>query len=250
MKNIAINLWSAIKNVFLGIWEFIKGFCDAMGQFFGNLGSTIVDIFKSAWDGISQFFVNCWEGIKSACSWIWEQITSLFSSIGDFFKNMFTQAFDWGKNLIQNIADGIKKAWDSVVNGVKEIGQSIKDFLGFGSPTKKGPGHTADEWIPNLMNMMAEDMYADVPLIQRAAMQVANALNFNHSPNRAVVGTGTSPYGELLNGLLQGLGTPGGEGGEDGDELVMQIDGQTFARLIVPKLTKEYKRNGVILKEG
>lgn len=250
MKNVATNLWSAIKNIFLGIWEFIQGFCDAMGQFFGNLGSTIVDIFKSAWDGISQFFVNCWEGIKSACSWIWEQITSLFTSIGDFFKNMFTQAFDWGKNLIQNIADGIKKAWDSVVNGVKEIGQSIKDFLGFGSPTKKGPGHTADEWIPNLMNMMAEDMYADVPLIQRAAMQVANALNFNNSPNRAVVGTGTSPYGELLNGLLQGLGTPGSEGGEDGDELVMQIDGQTFARLIVPKLTKEYKRHGVILKEG
>ena len=250
MKDVATNLWSAIKNIFLGIWEFIKGFCDAMGQFFGNLGSTIVDIFKSAWDGISQFFVNCWEGIKSVCTWIWEQITSLFSSIGDFFKDMFTQAFDWGKNLIQNIADGIKKAWDSVVNGVKEIGQSIKDFLGFGSPTKKGPGHTADEWIPNLMNMMAEDMYADVPLIQRAAMQVASALNFTNSPARAMVGTGTSPYGDLLNGLLQGMTATNSAATSEGEEIVMEIDGQTFARLIVPKLTREYKRNGIFLKEG
>jgi len=250
MKDVATNLWSAIKNIFLGIWEFIQGFCDAMGQFFGNLGSTIVDIFKSAWDGISQFFVNCWEGIKSVCSWIWEQITSLFSSIGDFFKDMFTQAFDWGKNLIQNIADGIKKAWDSVVNGVKEIGQSIKDFLGFGSPTKKGPGHTADEWIPNLMNMMAEDMYADVPLIQRAAMQVASALNFTNSPARAMVGTGTSPYGDLLNGLLQGMTATNSAATSEGEEIVMEIDGQTFARLIVPKLTREYKRNGIFLKEG
>ena len=250
MKDVATNLWSAIKNIFLGIWEFIQGFCDAMGQFFGNLGSTIVDIFKSAWDGISQFFVNCWEGIKSVCTWIWEQITSLFSSIGDFFKDMFTQAFDWGKNLIQNIADGIKKAWDSVVNGVKEIGQSIKDFLGFGSPTKKGPGHTADEWIPNLMNMMAEDMYADVPLIQRAAMQVASALNFTNSPARAMVGTGTSPYGDLLNGLLQGMTATNAAATSEGEEIVMEIDGQTFARLIVPKLTREYKRNGIFLKEG
>jgi len=250
MKDVATNLWSAIKNIFLGIWEFIQGFCDAMGQFFGNLGSTIVDIFKSAWDGISQFFVNCWEGIKSVCSWIWEQITSLFSSIGDFFKDMFTQAFDWGKNLIQNIADGIKKAWDSVVNGVKEIGQSIKDFLRFGSPTKKGPGHTADEWIPNLMNMMAEDMYADVPLIQRAAMQVASALNFTNSPARAMVGTGTSPYGDLLNGLLQGMTATNSAATSEGEEIVMEIDGQTFARLIVPKLTREYKRNGIFLKEG
>lgn len=250
MKNIAINLWSAIKNVFLGIWEFIQGFCEAMGQFFGNLGSTIVGIFKSAWEGISSFFVNVWEGIKSICSWIWEKITSLFSSIGDFFGNLISDAFNWGKNLISNIWEGIQAAWDWVVDGVESIGQAISDFLGFGSPTKKGPGHTADEWIPNLMDMMAQGMYEDIPLIQRAAMQVASALNFNNSPNHAVVGTGTSPYGELLNGLLQGLGTPGGDGGEDGDELVMQIDGQTFARLIVPKLTKEYKRNGVILKEG
>ena len=250
MKNVASNLWSAIKNIFLGIWEFIQGFCEAMGQYFGNLGSTIVDIFKSAWDGISQFFVNLWEGIKSVCSWVWEKITGLFSSIGDFFGNLISDAFNWGKGLIENIWEGIQAAWDWVVDGVESIGQAISDFLGFGSPTKKGPGHTADEWIPNLMDMMAEGMYADIPLIQRAAMQVANALNFNNSPNRAVVGTGASPYGELLNGLLQGLATPGGEGGEDGDELVMQIDGQTFARLIVPKLTKEYKRNGVILKEG
>ena len=39
------------------------------------------------------------------------------------------------------------------VDGVKSVGKSIKDFLGFGSPTKKGPGHTADEWIPNLMDI-------------------------------------------------------------------------------------------------
>jgi hypothetical protein len=36
---------------------------------------------------------------------------------------------------------------------------------------------------------------------------------------------------------------------EEQNELVMEIDGQTFARLIVPKLTREYKRNGVLLRE-
>jgi len=36
----------------------------------------------------------------------------------------------------------------------------------------------------------------------------------------------------------------------DGEkELVMQIDGQTLARIMMPKLTKEYKRNGVNLTE-
>lgn len=136
-----------------------------------------------------------------------------------------------------------------MVDGVKSVGGSIADFLGFGSPTKKGPGHTADEWIPNLMDMMAAGMYADIPLIQRAAIQVAAALNPTNTTNRAVVGTGNSPYGEILNGLLQGMTATNGMVREEQQELVMQIDGQAFARLIVPKLTREYKRNGVILKE-
>jgi hypothetical protein len=99
------------------------------------------------------------------------------------------------------------------------------------------------------MDMMATDMYADIPLIQRAAIQVAAALNPT-SPNKAVVGTGSSPYGDLLNGLLQGMTATKPTGGEEQNEIVMEIDGQTFARLIVPRLTREYKRNGIFLKEG
>jgi len=249
MKSFALNIWSAIKNIFLGIWEFIQGFCDGIGKFFQNLGVNIGEIFKSCWEGISNFFINIWEGICSVCTWIWDKITGLFKSIGDFFANLFKEAFNWGKNLIQNIGDGIEAAWDWVVDGVKDIGGAIKDFLGFGSPTKKGPGHTADEWIPNLMDMMATDMYTDIPLIQRAAIQVANALNPTAGANRAMVGAGASPYGEMLNGLLQGMTATNGMTSEEQKELVMEIDGQTFARLIVPKLTREYKRNGVLLRE-
>jgi len=220
-----------------------------MGKFFGDMGDTIVGVFKSAWEGISSFFVNVWDGIVSVCTWIWDKITGLFSSIGDFFGNLISDAFNWGKGLIENIWEGIQAAWDWVVDGVESIGQAISDFLGFGSPTKKGPGHTADEWIPNLMNMMAEDMYADIPLIQRAAMQVASALNLTGGVNRGMVGTGTNPNGDLLNGLLQGMMAMNGFTADDGKEIVMQVDGQTLARIIMPKLTKEYKRNGINLAE-
>lgn len=248
MKNVAGNLWSAIKNIFLGIWEFIKGFCSGIKDFFGDLGDTISGIFKRCWEGISGFFTNIWEGIKSAAGWIWDTVTGLFGKIGDFFKNLWGEAFNWGKNLIQNIGDGIKKAWNWVVDGVKSIGQSIKDFLGFGSPTKKGPGHTADEWIPNLLGMMEQDFYKGAPSIQRAAMSVASSLNVSATP-QAMVGTGSSQSGDMVNGLLQGLAAMNGMGGGDKGEIVLNIDGQTFARLIMPKLNKEYKRNGIIIQE-
>ena len=36
---------------------------------------------------------------------------------------------------------------------------------------------------------------------------------------------------------------------EDQKDIVLEIDGQQFARLIMPKLNKEYKRNGIALRE-
>ncbi len=249
MQDFTGNIWSGIKNIFLGIWEFIKGFGQNIVSFFGGCGDNIGNIFKGVWEGISGFFTNVWSGIKSMCGWIWDTITGLFGKVGDFFTGLFKDAFNWGKNLISNIGDGIKKGWNWVVDGVKSVGQSIKDFLGFGSPTKKGPGHTADEWIPNLMDMMANDMYANIPIMQRAAIQVAHVLNPTASLNRAVVGTGSSPNGDLINGLLQGMSAMNGMSGETNKELVLQIDGQTFARIMMPKLTKEYKRHGVNLQE-
>ena len=249
MQDFAGNIWSGIKNIFLGIWEFIKGFGENICSFFGNVGETIWNIFKNVWEGIKGFFSNIWGGIKSTCSNVWDGITGLFGNVGDFFKNLGTKAFDWGKNMVSNIGDGIKKAGSWVVDGVKSIGKSIANFLGFGSPTKKGPGHTADEWIPNLLNMMANDMYENIPMMERAALEVASTLGLTASPNRAMVGVGSSPNGDLLNGLLQGMAAMNGLGGGEDKEIVMQVDGQTLARVMMPKLTKEYKRNGVKLTE-
>lgn len=99
------------------------------------------------------------------------------------------------------------------------------------------------------MDMMATDMYTNIPMMQRAAIQVANVLNPTAMTNRAMVGTGSSPNGDLVNGLLQGMSAMNGMSGETNRELILQIDGQTFARIMMPKLTKEYKRHGVILQE-
>ena len=248
MQSFASNIWSGIKNIFLGIWEFIKGFGENICSFFGSVGDTIGNIFKSVWEGISGFFTKIWDGIKNVCGGIWDSITGVFGKIKEFFTGQSGEATSWGSNLISNITGGIKKAGKWVVDGVKSVGKSIANFLGFGSPTKEGPGHNADEWIPNLMDMMAADMYENIPMMQRAAIEVANTLGLTASPNRAMVGTGSSPNGDLLNGLLQGMAAMNGLGGADDKELVLQIDGQTFARLMLPKLSREYKRNGVNLQ--
>lgn len=249
----AICTWfGKVKQGFIDIGDWIWGWLEptlnAIKDFFVNIGNGIADAFKTVTNKIGEFFTNAFNGIKKTLESIWTSITDLFGNIGDFFEDIISDAFNWGKNLIDNIGKGIEKAWDSLVDGLEDVGGAIADFLGFGSPTKKGPGSKADEWIPNLLNMMKDDMYADIPMIRMAALSVASALSMSTNPNRAMVGQGSSPFGDLLNGMLQANNiTP--VQGESNGEIVLQIDGQTFARLIAPKLTKEYKRNGITLRE-
>lgn len=248
LQNAGSNAWEALKNLGLAFYEFFKGFVEGFKTVMGSLFDKIVVMVKDCNEKIASFFISLFEGIKSTVSNIWNAVVNLFTGIKDYISGIIRDAFNWGKNLIQNIADGIKNAWNSVVDGVKSVGQSIKDFLGFGSPTKKGPGHTADEWIPNLMNMMANDMYQNMPLIENAALSLASTLNIVPL-NKSVVGSGTSPFGDLINGLFKLNSTNSGMKFNDQKEIVLELDGVTLARLMMPKLTKEYKRHGIVLRE-
>ena len=247
IKEAGVNVWESLKNFGLSFYEFFKGFCAGFASAFGSVKDKIVELLGSVWDAIKTWWDKLTSGVSTAATYLWDVVCNLFNKIKDFFANIIADAFNWGKNLINNIADGIKNAWNKVVDGVKSVGQSIKDFLGFGSPTKKGPGHTADEWIPNLLSMMEQGLYAGIPDIRAAVGSIASELNVTGSINKQTVGEGSSPFNDLLNGYLA-TQTITQAPQSDGD-IVLQIDGQTFAKLIAPKLTKEYKRNGIKLRE-
>jgi phage-related protein len=155
---------------------------------------------------------------------------------------LFKDAYNWGKNLIQCIVDGINAAIDCVGDSIKSVGQKIKDFLGFSSPTKKGPGHTADEWMPNMMDMFAEGIKTKLPDIEAAVNMTASTL--------ANLGGVSAPQRDdtgMLNSILSAMSfmQTTNKGGNEPVEL--SIDGQVFARVILPSLTKEFRRNGIVI---
>lgn len=63
----------------------------------------------------------------------------LLDNIRLAFKDMWEDAKQWGRNLIDGFIQGIKNKVDSVKNSLKNVGSTIKNFLGFSSPTKEGP---------------------------------------------------------------------------------------------------------------
>lgn len=233
-----VHTWEGIKN-------FFKGFADSFINFFKSFGVDLVSETKRICGIVGDWFKNLWTGIKDKANDIWSAITGVFSRIGDWFSDLFKKAYDWGKNLIKCIVDGINAAIEWVGDSIKSVGQKIKDFLGFSSPTKKGPGHTADEWMPNMMDMFAKGIHAKLPDIETVVSETAMVLSKvgGVQPPKTA-----NDNGELINSLLGAMSImrePSGSGENQPVELT--IDGQRFARLILPSLTKELKRNGILI---
>lgn len=253
LKSIGTNFVDFFSNLWQGILNFGKGFVDGFVNLLNSLGIDIVGIFNNVFGKIGNFFSDLWSGIKNVTSNIWNAIVDTFGNIGNWFSNLFKDAFNWGKNLITMIGDGIKSAWEWVKDACSNVINTIKSWLGFGSPTEEGPGRYSDEWAPNLMKMYTKGIEEGLPDIQGAVNDVASALTgINGTELSTDVSTGDTSVGaDVLNGLLQAMSVKENTTQTQTDNPIeLSIDGTIFARLIYPSLTKEFKRNGVLIKEG
>jgi TP901 family phage tail tape measure protein len=229
-------LWEAIKN-------FAKGFAEGFLCLFNSFGVDLVSITKDICVRVGKWFISLWTDIKDGANNIWTAVTGIFGRIGDWFKELFKDAFTWGQNLILCIVDGINSAIEWVGDSIKSVGKKIKDFLGFSSPTKEGPGKHADEWMPNMMDMFASGIKAKLPDIESAVSLTASAL---HMP--AGVAVPERNETSLINSILGAFSMMQSNYKTSGEPVQLSIDGQIFARLIMPNIIKEFRRNGIILE--
>jgi hypothetical protein len=242
MKSAGSSVSSFFEHMWEGMKNFARGFVDAFLGFFKGFGVDFVAEAKRICGIVGDWFKNLWTGIKEGAQNIWTAITCIFGKIGDWFKNLFKEAYNWGKNLIQCIVDGINAAIEWVGDSIKKVGQKIKDFLGFSSPTKKGPGHTADEWMPNMMDMFADGIKAKLPDIETAVNLTAGTL-----ANLGGVTAPTKDDSGMINSILGAMTLMQSTNKGGNEPVELSIDGQVFARIVLPSLTKEFKRNGIIL---
>lgn len=252
LKNVGQGFANFFSNLWDGIVSVGKWAIDGIVNIFTSLGTALGNICSGIFNTVGGWFTSLWHGIKNTAVNIWDSITGVFQDIGNWFGNLFKDAFNWGKNLVTMIGDGIKSAWEWVKNGCKTVIDTIAGWLGFGSPTKEGPGKYSDEWAPNLMDMYAQGIVDNIPNIEEAVGQVANVLSKMGNENEQMVTTGnTSMSTDILNGLLGAMSIMGNNSTETVSQPIeLSIDGDVFARIMMPKLKNEFKRNGIVLKEG
>lgn len=229
------KIWNPIKTVAKTIWEGIKkAILDPINQAWTKL--------KEIWTNIKTFILGKWNEIRQGIANMKDKLVNAikepFNIAKDWIGNIIKDAYNWGRNLISNFVDGIKSMVGKVKDAVSGVVSGVKDFLGFSSPTKKGPGKDADKWMPNLMQMLADGIEDNLYEVSAAVNLTAGTIKQGIQPNTDDM---ASAVGSAVLQSMQMVGSNQNQG----DTIVeFNIDGATFARLIIPYIDKEKGRTG------
>lgn len=88
---------------------------------------------------------------------------------------LMMQGHTWGSNFMTMMATGMTRKLPLLQETVSGAAHTMKDFLGFHSPTKKGPASKSDRWAGNFVSMFAEGLEAH-PIRERMNL-IAGALH-------------------------------------------------------------------------
>jgi len=189
------NAWQTVISWLTGLWSTLSGAAQsAWGatssttqSVVGNVTSwlksawtTSINWLSGVWNTLSGLAQKAWNAVVSVFQSVWAPISgalsSLWNNISSWFSNLASQALAWGKNLIQGFINGITSMAGAVGSAVGGIANNVKSFLGFHSPTKEGPGSTADQWAPALMTMFVHGIEGGLPKLKATLQNVAQTV--------------------------------------------------------------------------
>ena len=176
-KKAASTIWTAIKNLIKAVWEGIKDIVNRVASaILGYLGlnwDSIRTAASTKWEDVKRIISSKLQELRSSISSIWSSITS---TISNAWSSITSDALRWGRNLIDNFTRGIRDRISNIGSALRNVVGTVRDYLGFSSPTKLGPGRYADQWAPNLMKMYSEGLTANISMMQDAASVAASSL--------------------------------------------------------------------------
>lgn len=142
---------------------------------FNTLKNKAISIFNSLKSGLSTI----WYNLKSSSANIFNSMVTGIINIINKIGNISGSAYKWGKNLIDNFVNGFKSGLKALKSAAASVANTVKDFIGWQSPTKKGAGRDSHKWIPNLMEMMISGFNSYTTRLGRGASNVSKAIANN-----------------------------------------------------------------------
>ena len=245
LSSIFTGAWNAIRSAWSGVTGFFQGIWSGIQSAFSSAQSTLSSIFtgawnaiRSAWSGVTGFFQGIWNGIRGAFSSVqsvlssgftgaWNAIRSAWSGVTSFFSGVvsnISRAFQQlpssmssiGKNIVQGLWNGINSMVGWITKKVKGFTDSVvgkfKDFFGIKSPSTV----MRDQVGKYIGQGVGEGISSQAGYIQNAVEDVMPTIT--------------------MPGMT--IGSAAGMAAATQQPIILQVDGQTFARLVTPYIDK------------
>ena len=212
---------------------------------FKNMGSNVVTAVGSLQSKVKNKFSNMKSSVKDKVSTMKSSVSSKFKGLKDsvissaksiysgvkerFNKLKSINLFSAGKNVLGTFISGINSKVSSLSSSLSGAASKIKSFLGFSSPTEEGPGRYADEWMPNLFEMLKKGIIQGKKKLEFAMKYTSTAL----MPQVSSVPTG---------GTTTNNNTP--------ITVNVYADSLTNGRSVGKELVKELNQLGIITHKG
>lgn len=264
LKTILENLWnnvikplaSFIKNTFQKAFESL---CDILNDTVIPKVQSVIDTMQDLWDNIlkpvaefiSGTFCDAWNNAGDSIKTMIDGAKTFMEGLLDFITGVFTK--DWKKawDGLGKIVDGIKGVIKGAINGIlgfvesmvngfiralNEIIDKLKTFASIKNPFTGGV-----IWEPNIPKL--DEVY--IPKLATGAVIRGG------NPFMAILGdqpSGQTNVEAPLSTIEQALENVISRNGYGRESVPVNInlnyDGQTFARLSIPDILAELKRQG------
>ncbi|GHO44513.1 phage tail tape measure protein [Ktedonospora formicarum] len=215
---------------------FIRGLVNSAISNFNNLlnqGRSILaglpGIAVNAFNSMMNSIRNAGGGLKNAASSAIDSAKSALTGLGSW-------ALSSGQNLMSMLAQGIKNGVSWVNDAINSTVASIKDKIGFHSPTKEGPLSDSDTYMPNMMRMFAQGIHDNEYLVTGAMGNVATGMK-----NQALV----TPTVNRLQAQAAQAGAYGTNPNAGQTVINLNVEGKTVASAVMDAITGELKMNGL-----
>lgn len=170
IKNAVSAVLGAIQSIIQGVMNVIQGVIDV-----------VLGIITGDWD-------RAWNGILEIIGGIVGAIGGVIGNLVSFLENTFSDlidiAFSWGKDFVEGLVSGIRSMIGRVADAAGAVAEKIKNILHFSRPDE-GPLRDYEQWMPDFVGRMAQQIHQQKGLIADAAKDLAANLNINN-----MIGTG------------------------------------------------------------
>ncbi len=244
LNNLPVLIEGAIQ-LFMAL---VMAIPEIIPQLVGQLGTIVSTVLTTLGGRLPEIFKSIWSSLINGGKSAFDGIKQIFTKIPDWFKNIFSSAWTAVKNVFSaggKIFDGIK---DGILNGLKVVINGIigginkviaVPFNGINSALQriKGisiAGFEPFSWMPTLSVPQIPKLYrggvlekGQVGLLEGSGAEAVVPLENNDA--------WLTKIAEKLHSLM------GDEGGRD---IILQVDGKTFAKTSIKSINQLTKQTG------